>query len=277
MELGSKISICRQNMNMTQEELAVKLGVTPQAISMYERNVRMPDVTLLSQLCKILNVSADYLLDLDENKTISHSNVSYQEELMNNLRNCIEPFELLIGKELALLFVDETFEDEIANVRLKLSKEGIIMPIVRIRDDSLMKDKQFMILSYQNVLYNEICDSVSLEYILQKLEHTVRNKYEEIITPDIVKNMVDNLKEKYPALIENVIPEKISYGMLTLVLKSIMVRGNGIMYLPKVLECMQYCFIENPDSNIHDMIDAVIKRIEKEDNYWVYMAKNNLL
>lgn len=104
MELGSKLSICRQNMNMTQEELAGKLGVTPQAISMYERNVRMPDVSLLSQLCKILGVSADYLLGLDENKSLSCGNVSYQEELMSNLRNCIEPFELLIGKELAYRF-----------------------------------------------------------------------------------------------------------------------------------------------------------------------------
>ncbi|MBP3339384.1 MAG: helix-turn-helix domain-containing protein [Lachnospiraceae bacterium] len=277
MELGSKISICRQNMNMTQEELAVKLGVTPQAISMYERNVRMPDVTLLSQLCKMLGVSADYLLGINENKSLSCGNISYQEELMCNLRNCIEPFEMLIGKELALLFVDGTFEEQIANIRLKLSKEGIIMPIVRIRDDSLMKDKQFMILSYQNVLHNEICDDVSLEDIMQRLEHTVRNKYAEIITPDIAKNMVDNLKEKYPALIENIIPEKISYGILTLVLKSIMVRGNGIMYLPKVLECMQYCFIENPNANVQDMIEAVTKGIEKEDNYWVYMAKNNLL
>ena len=277
MELGSKISICRQNMNMTQEELAVKLGVTPQAISMYERNVRMPDVTLLSRLCKILGVSSDYLLGLNEKISLSCGNVSYQEELMSNLRNCIEPFEMLIGKELALLFIDGTFEKHIANLRLKLSKEGIIMPIVRIRDDSLMKDKQFMILSYQNVLYNEICDSVSLEYILQKLEHTVRSKYAEIITPDIAKNMVDNLKEKYPALIENVIPEKISYGMLTLVLKSVMARGNGIMYLPKVLECMQYCFIENPNANVQEMIETVIKGIEKDNNYWVYMAKNNLL
>lgn len=277
MELGSKISICRQNMNMTQEELAVKLGVTPQAISMYERNVRMPDVTLLSRLCKILGVSADYLLGLNENKSLYCGNISYQEELMSNLRNCIEPFELLIGKELALLFIDGTFEKHIANLRLKLSKEGIIMPIVRIRDDSLMKDEQFMILSYQNVLYNEICDGVSLEDIMQRLEHTVRSKYAEIITPDIAKNMVDNLKEKYPALIENVIPEKISYGMLTLVLKSVMSRGNGIMYLPKVLECMQYCFIENPNANVQEMIETVIKGIEKEDNYWVYMAKNNQL
>ena len=48
MELGSKLSICRQNMNMTQEELAGRLGVTPQAISMYERNIRMPDIVMLS-------------------------------------------------------------------------------------------------------------------------------------------------------------------------------------------------------------------------------------
>lgn len=37
--LGERISEYRQNNSMTQEEMAVKLGVTPQAVSKWERGV----------------------------------------------------------------------------------------------------------------------------------------------------------------------------------------------------------------------------------------------
>ena len=49
--LGSKILECRQNRGMTQEELAGRIGVTPQALSKWERGQSLPDVTLLADLC----------------------------------------------------------------------------------------------------------------------------------------------------------------------------------------------------------------------------------
>lgn len=47
---------------MTQEEVANRIGVTPQALSKWERNQSFPDITILSDLCFVLGVSADYLL-----------------------------------------------------------------------------------------------------------------------------------------------------------------------------------------------------------------------
>ena len=38
-QIGSRMSVCRQNRNMTQEELANRLGITPQALSKWERGV----------------------------------------------------------------------------------------------------------------------------------------------------------------------------------------------------------------------------------------------
>ncbi len=274
MELGSKLSICRQNKNMTQEELAKKLGVTPQAISMYERNVRMPDISLLSSLCEILDVSADYLLGINERNTSLDENIQYHNEILSNFRNSLEPLELLVGDNIAVLFSDFLYKKEIDNIRVRLSKEGILMPVLRIRDDSLLNENQFIILSYQNVLYDEVVCDVKLDYIMSRLEVTVREKYAEIINPDIVKNLTDNLKVRYPALIENVVPETISYGLLTKVLKSFMNRGNGIVYLPKVIEFMQYGLLEEPNTSVEKLTEMVIKNIEREDNFWVYVAKD---
>lgn len=38
-QIGENISRFRQNQNMTQEEFALRLGVTPQAVSKWERGV----------------------------------------------------------------------------------------------------------------------------------------------------------------------------------------------------------------------------------------------
>ena len=41
---SSRLSMFRQNKNMTQEELAERMGVTPQALSKWERGHSLPDI-----------------------------------------------------------------------------------------------------------------------------------------------------------------------------------------------------------------------------------------
>lgn len=48
---GVKILEYRQNKGLTQEELAGRIGVTPQALSKWERGQSLPDITLLAELC----------------------------------------------------------------------------------------------------------------------------------------------------------------------------------------------------------------------------------
>ncbi len=60
--IGSRIAALRRKKNMTQEELAAALGVTPQAVSKWENDLSCPDITLLPQLSKLLGVSVDELL-----------------------------------------------------------------------------------------------------------------------------------------------------------------------------------------------------------------------
>ena len=60
---AERLSESRQNGMMTQEELAASIGVTPQAVSKWERGISLPDTGLLQSICQILDVSADELLD----------------------------------------------------------------------------------------------------------------------------------------------------------------------------------------------------------------------
>ena len=54
------------NSNLTQKEIAKKIGVSPQTISKYMKNDIFPALDTLSKLCALLDVSADYILGLCE-------------------------------------------------------------------------------------------------------------------------------------------------------------------------------------------------------------------
>ena len=64
MELGTKIKALRIRTGMTQEQLAQKLTVSPQAVSKWENGAAMPDITLLPVLAEVFGVSIDDLFDL---------------------------------------------------------------------------------------------------------------------------------------------------------------------------------------------------------------------
>ena len=64
MEIGTKIKNLRLERNITQEALAEDLGVTPQAVSKWERGVASPDISLLPELSVFFGVRIDDLFEL---------------------------------------------------------------------------------------------------------------------------------------------------------------------------------------------------------------------
>ena len=62
MNIGQRIRKRREVLNITQQELAQALGVTPQHISVVEQNKRVPSLTFLAKLAEQLGVSIDYLV-----------------------------------------------------------------------------------------------------------------------------------------------------------------------------------------------------------------------
>ena len=64
--LGKKLKSARKEAGLTQEQLAVKLMVSRQAITKWEADKGMPDIENLKSLSQLLGVSIDYLLDNGE-------------------------------------------------------------------------------------------------------------------------------------------------------------------------------------------------------------------
>ena len=64
--LNEKIKKLRLSYNLSQVELANSLGVSKQCISNWENDNVQPSIEMLVKIARFFNVSADYLLDMDE-------------------------------------------------------------------------------------------------------------------------------------------------------------------------------------------------------------------
>ncbi len=60
-EFGDRLAFFRRRMGLTQDGLAVRLGVSAQAVSKWERAVCCPDISLLPALADAFGISIDLL------------------------------------------------------------------------------------------------------------------------------------------------------------------------------------------------------------------------
>lgn len=65
-EIGKIIKEERKIKKFSQTELADLIGVTQDSISLWENGKRIPDTQYIILLCKIFNISADYLLGIED-------------------------------------------------------------------------------------------------------------------------------------------------------------------------------------------------------------------
>lgn len=59
---AKQIALLRKNRGITQEELAQRLSVSPQAVSKWENGHSLPEVSILVELAEILRVTVDEIL-----------------------------------------------------------------------------------------------------------------------------------------------------------------------------------------------------------------------
>lgn len=88
-KIGLFIAKCRKEKNMTQEELAEKLGVSNKSISRWENGKTMMDISLFEPLCNELDISIIELLngerinDKKKDKLYTKTLVNYSNKVSN--------------------------------------------------------------------------------------------------------------------------------------------------------------------------------------------------
>ena len=88
VDFGNTLKTLRLKNNMTQAQLAHKLGLTKSVISAYETGLRLPSYDILIHIAKIYSVSTDYLLGIERKQEIDLSGLSQEE--INALLNLIK-------------------------------------------------------------------------------------------------------------------------------------------------------------------------------------------
>lgn len=69
MVTGKRIAMLRKERGWGQKQLASYLKVSVSTISNYEQSVHSPDLSILSKLADLFEVSADYLLGRTDNRS----------------------------------------------------------------------------------------------------------------------------------------------------------------------------------------------------------------
>ena len=69
--LNERITYYRKKCGLTQEELAEKCSVTPQAVSKWENALTSPDISLLPRLSEIFGITCDELLGVRKSETVA--------------------------------------------------------------------------------------------------------------------------------------------------------------------------------------------------------------
>lgn len=79
VDFGNTLKTLRLKANMTQAQLAQKLGLTKSVISAYETGLRLPSYDILIHISRIFNVTTDYLLGLEHKREIDLSGLTEEE------------------------------------------------------------------------------------------------------------------------------------------------------------------------------------------------------
>lgn len=101
IKIGKFIAECRKKANLTQMQLAEKLGITDKAISKWERGIAMPDSSIMLELCDILDISVNDLL-CGEVVTMDNYNKEMENKLIEMLRQKEEADKRLLKLEIVL-------------------------------------------------------------------------------------------------------------------------------------------------------------------------------
>ena len=111
---GKFIAQLRKEKNLTQKELADKLGISDKTVSKWETGNGMPDVSLLQPLCEELSINLNELLSGERLSEESY-NGKAEENMMNLAKDVQEGREnkkkagvigLICGILVFLLFIE---------------------------------------------------------------------------------------------------------------------------------------------------------------------------
>lgn len=101
IKIGKFIKECRNKNNLTQNELAEKLGITDRAVSKWENGRAMPDSSLMLDLCKELKITVNDLLS-GEVVSVNNYNENSEKIILEMVKEKEKNDKLLLRCEILM-------------------------------------------------------------------------------------------------------------------------------------------------------------------------------
>ena len=245
MNLSDNLKKIRKDNNLSQEQLAEKLGVSRQSVSKWESGVAYPEMDKVLQLCKMFNLNIDELLNQDikevrETKEVKTKRNKYLDDFLNFISKTSDMFSSMNFKTKLKCIIEQIII--VFLLIILFSGLGVVLNVI------LSKLFRFI---YYTRLYDLIFDIFGAFYIVlaivlgviiflqifktRYLDYytVVKNKNIKLDTIDEVKNIEKEQDKitlsKSPSTIIIRDPKHSSYSFI----KSLL---NLILYMIKALE-----------------------------------------
>ena len=101
IKIGKFIAERRKHVNLTQAQLAEKLNITDRAVSKWERGKSMPDSSVMLELCDILKITVNDLLN-GEVVTVDNYSKELENKLIEMVKHKEEADRRLLKLEIVL-------------------------------------------------------------------------------------------------------------------------------------------------------------------------------
>lgn len=175
MKLEEIVKTLRKEANLSQEELADKIGVSRQAITKWETGAGLPDVWNLKALADVFNVTVDFLLDGEIIPTDTEAVPTKKNIILCYDVDSVKDFDIDVGccHNLSLkpsqngrieIFVNA---EQLVKVKLDESKSGIDVDFVSTDDTSDMQRKSM--LDIEILLPKSEINTLEISTIAEKL------------------------------------------------------------------------------------------------------------
>ena len=133
---GQRLSRLRKEKGLTQEDIANKITISPQAVSKWENDVSSPDIDYLTSLADILGVSVDELLGRKESVKAS---AEPQNETTENAEDVVNEKDKIVRDSVVIDDSGIHLQDDDGG-QVHVSKDGVE---VMDEDGKIIKNKSF--------------------------------------------------------------------------------------------------------------------------------------
>ncbi len=232
---GKFIAKLRKEKNMTQEQLAEKMGVSINAVSKWERGLSFPDISLYKNLCKELDINIEELINGEKDKSEEAkekaiiSTIKETNKIKKNSKNLLIVLSIIfIGIVCGLTYYNKNLKVNLINDSDYLYDEVIgFIKEKEFKENPAAKEKDFNVFYSYHPFGIEKKNNYKYVYLwiyeqsyyIEKEEYGSGlaissgssmpakaifkdNKLQDLIYPEDGSRYVSSIKEMFPGIIE---------------------------------------------------------------------------